>query len=653
MFCSSGTDTELSCHSGHTCEYEKEDENVMFPEPPSGEGTSLLKHHLPTPPTPLIGREQEVMALCALLQRPEVRLVTLTGTGGVGKTRLGLQVANTLIGDFADGVVFVNLAPIIAPPLVMPTISQALNLKECGDQPLLSQLQVHLRDRQLLLLLDNFEQVLNAASQVADLLASCPKLKVMATSRAVLHVRGEHVFVVPPLTIPHPKCLPELITLSQYEAVVLFIQRVQAIKPDFQLLDTNARAVAEICARLDGLPLAIELAAARMKLLSPQALLARLGQRFAVLTGGPRDAPERQLTLRNTIEWSYHLLDATEQRLFRRLAIFVGGCTLDTLEAFCATLDGGAEPVLDGVTSLLDKSFLHRAEQTGGEARLIMLETIREYGLETLTTKGEMEITRETHTAYYLQLAEEAQRAVGDPQEAVWRSRLEAERYNLQAAVCWLLERGEGETALRLGGTLFWYFLGKAATVQGDPARARTLYEESLARAGLLTKALERLANVAIEQGDPTWAAQFLGRAETLRKSMATPISSVDHVAYERSISTARAYLGEKAFAAAWAEGQTIPSEHILADQKPLPKPALTASPASAVAPPSVSQTGLTPREMDVLCLLAQGLTSAQIAEQLVIGLVTVNSHVRSIYSKLGVSSRSAATRYAIEHHLL
>src|SRR5258708_22672847 len=296
-------------------------------------------NNLPVQLTPLIGREKEVATVQNLLQREDVRLVPMTGPGGTGRTRFGLQVAADLSDLFPDGVYFVNLATISDPTLVVSTIAQTLDLKETGDQPLLDLLKGYLRDKHILLLLDNFEQVASAALQVADLLTTCPKLKVIVTSRAVLHVRGEQEFPVPPLAVPDPQHLPDLVALSQYEAVALFVSRAQATNPTFQLTVSNASTIAEICVRLDGLPLAIELAAARAKVLSPQVLLAKLERRLQVLTQGSVDLPERQQTLRNTLAWSYDLLSPQEQRLFRQLSVFLGGFTLEAVEAGSIKVD--------------------------------------------------------------------------------------------------------------------------------------------------------------------------------------------------------------------------------------------------------------------------------------------------------------------------
>jgi predicted ATPase/class 3 adenylate cyclase/tetratricopeptide (TPR) repeat protein len=465
-------------------------------------------NNLPIQSTTLIGREQEVAAVAHLLRREDIRLVTLTGPGGIGKTRLGSQVAAELSDRFADGVFFVNLAPISDPTFVVPAIAQTLDLKETGEQPLHDLLQASLQERQLLLLLDNFEQVLSAASQVADLLAACPRLKVLVTSRFVLHVQGEQEFAVPPLAVPSPTHVPDLMALSQYEAVALFISRAQAVKPDFQVTNANALAVAEICAHLDGLPLAIELAAARVKLLPPQALLVRLGQRLDILTSRERDRPSRQQTLRNTVAWSYHLLDAEEQRLFRRLSVFVGGCTLEAVEAVCADASDGGEAgqVLERVASLIDKSLLQQTEQEGEEPRLLMLETIREYGLEVLAASGEMEITRQAHALYYVTLAEEAEPELTGPRQAMWLQRLEREHDNLRAALQWGLVPGEDkhrrEIALRLGGTLRRFWIVRGQLSEGRNFLEQALVESKGVPASVRVKAFVTAANLANHQGD-------------------------------------------------------------------------------------------------------------------------------------------------------
>jgi predicted ATPase/class 3 adenylate cyclase/DNA-binding CsgD family transcriptional regulator len=452
-------------------------------------------NNLPFQPTPFIGREKEVAALGQLLCREDVRLVTLTGPGGTGKTRLALQVAAELSDLFADGISFVDLAPVNDPALVIVAIAQSLGIREVGGQPLLERLKDELQQRQMLLVLDNFEQVIKAAVRVVDLLATCPQLKVIVTSRVVLHVQVEQEFFVPPLSLPDPNHLPDLGALSQYEAVALFIRRAQRVQPDFQVTNATAPAVAEICVRLDGLPLAIELAAARMKLLSPEALLARLHQPLHVLTSGLHDVVARQQTLRNTIEWSYQLLNDQEQWLFRQLSVFVGGCRLSAIEA--TSPGGAAESVLDTVASLADNSLLLRVEQqTGEEPRFAMLVTIREYALENLAAGGETEAARRAHAAYFLGLAEEAEQGMAGPRQAVLLERLEQEHDNLRAAMQWSLEQAEeGKAmALRLGGALysFWYvrayfsegrdFLERALPRSDEvasPVRAKALYAAS------------------------------------------------------------------------------------------------------------------------------------------------------------------------------
>jgi len=474
---------------------------------------TLERHpnNLPVQFTPFIGREQEVAAVQRLLCRKEVRLLTLTGPGGVGKTRLAVQVAATASSDYADGVHFVSLAPITDSELVVSTIAQALGVREQGSQPLLDSLKDHLGDRQLLLLLDNFEQIMSAAPVVVELLVVAPALKVLVTSRAPLHLSGEHELVVPPLSLPDMQDLPPLDRLTHFEAVRLFVERAQAVQSDFAITEENAAAIAAICHQLDSLPLAIELAAGRIKLFPPQALLPRLTNRLKLLVGGARDLPSRQQTLRATIAWSYDLLDQAEQPLFRRLAVFVGGCTFEAAEAVCDTHRDLGVDVLDAAAQLVDKSLLRQGAQTDGEPRLLMLETIREYALERLAASGEEETILRQHATFFLALAEKAFTKMFSAEQSTWYNRLEVEHANLRAALRWTLERQEAEMGLRLVSVLYRFWRLRNHAHEGRGWLAQVLSQPgAMARTAVRARALTGAGFLAFAQGDFPEAQRLL-----------------------------------------------------------------------------------------------------------------------------------------------
>ncbi len=770
------------------------------------------RHNLPIQRSPLIGREREVASVVSLLRRPEIGLVTLTGPGGTGKTRLALQVAADLLDEFPDGVIFVNLAPLSDPALVVATIAQTLNVTEAGGQPLLETVQAYLRDKTVLLLLDNFEQVVGAAPVVAALLQAAPRLKALVTSRVVLRLSGEHEYTVPPLTLPDPKRLPPLEHLRQYEAVRLFIERAQAAKADFVVTNVNAPAVAEICVRLDGVPLALELAAARSKMLAPEALLARLTNRLKLLTGGARDLPARHQTLRNAIDWSYDLLEPVEQTLFARLAVFVGGCTLEAIEAVC-NADGDLPiDVFGGISSLLDKSLLRQEEGPEGEPRLMMLESIHEYAREWLQASGEAEVLQRQHAEYFLALAEQAVPELEGLQQGTWLERLEADHDNLRTALQWALEREEPEPAVRLSGALgrFWMFrghltegrrwlelalrrggqlvspaagwalamagelaslqsdfrcatafqekaltiyralgdmpgvahllhdLGNLAADQGNLRRGMTLHEDALAlrreqgaiwsiahslsavgymamlqgdygrgealleesvglwrhlrQPGRLADALETLGNAAIERthyvrarvlleesltlyqqlsipmgiafclaafaalaaetGYPEQAARLWGAAEVLRDTHSIALAPVVRARYEWRLASAQSHLDAPQWEVAWAEGRAMSLEQVIAYALE-PMPQELPGPAPSLLARAVPPAGLTEREVEVLRLVAQGLSDQKVADNLIVSRRTVSNHLRSIYGKLQVTSRAGATRLAVEHGLV
>jgi predicted ATPase/serine/threonine protein kinase len=460
-------------------------------------------NNLPVQRTAFIGREPEAAALRQLLSRVDVRLVTLTGPGGIGKTRLALQVAGEIAGQFPGGVCFVALSTVGERGLIASAIAQAVGVSETGNQSPQESLKEYVSglSQPMLLLLDNFEHLVVAAPVIAQLLTIGPKLKAVVTSQAPLHVYGEHEFPVPPLALPDLKSIPPLEALSHLPAVALFVERARAVKHEFVLTKENAPAVASICARLDGLPLAIELAAARIKLLSPSAMLARLESRLNLLTGGALDLPTRQQTLRSTVDWSHGLLNPSEQTLFRRLSVFTGGCTLEGVEAVCDTKGNLGLDVLDGIASMVDKSLAQHVEQVDAETRFVMLSTIREYALERLAGSDDEAATRRAHAAYYLVLAEEgAEDAVSHPE---WLDRLEAEHDNFRMALDYLVKTGDADWGLRLGAALFHFWETREHLTEGRNAIARLLaLKGAAARPKLRARLLFAAAVLAGEQGD-------------------------------------------------------------------------------------------------------------------------------------------------------
>jgi predicted ATPase/DNA-binding SARP family transcriptional activator len=489
------------------------------PPPPRAEG------QLPTPPTPLVGRRLEVAAVAGLLRRDDVRLVTLTGPGGSGKTRLALAVAEELATELRDGALFVDLAPVRDPTLLVSSVARALGLQE-GEEPLPLAIAQHLRERSLLMLLDNLEQLLPGTPFIAELLAAAPRLLVLATSRAPLRLSGEHEYPVPPLPTPGANRTSTFEELTTNDAVRLFVARARAVDLAFELTDARVRDVAEICMRLDGLPLAIELAAARSKLLPAKTIARRLERALEFLTGGARDLPARQQTLRATLDWSHELLSEPERTLFARLAVFVGGCTIDAAEAVCADDD---IDVLTTIASLADESLLRRV----GDDRLAMLETIREYALERLESSTEEAELRRRHAEYFLELAEHADQAAKAAGGAGQLELLELEHDNLRAALGWLHEAGEPEPALRLANALsrFWWLRGYAS--EGRRWLAVVLERSDGQPPQLRTEALRRAAVLAGVQGDYEIARELAEESRALyealgdRHGVALSVSSI------------------------------------------------------------------------------------------------------------------------------
>lgn len=470
-------------------------------------------NNLPLSINPLIGREKELAEIAELLKQR--RLLTLTGPGGSGKTRLALATARGLLTEYTDGAFFVSLEDALDRTTVAAAIGAALGVRESPDRDMEEGIRVYLRERELLLVLDNFERVLDAAPLVSDLLAHAPQLRVIATSRSQLHLSGEQDYQVPPLSIPDPRHLPPLAALSQYEAVALFIERANAVKPGFAVTNENAPAVAEICSRLDGLPLAIELAAAQARLLTPEAILSRLERRLPFLTGGARDLPDRQRTLRSTIDWSFELLETAERQLFARLSAFAGGWTIDAAEDVCNPSTELGIDTLQGLASLADKSLIHPAAGGDSETRFEMLQVMREFAAEKLEAGPDADAVRRRHALHMLILADEAEPQLVRSDLRRWQDKLRREEENLRTALRWALDRGEAEIGMQLAGDLwrFWHYWGefregarwlesmldlpgaeKPTTAralalsglagvrfwQGDVARATALYEEAL-----------------------------------------------------------------------------------------------------------------------------------------------------------------------------
>lgn len=440
-------------------------------EPDSADATSIAhRDRVPAPPGELVGREREVSATTSLLMQPEIRLLTLSGPGGVGKTRLALEAARRVTAAFADGAIFVDLSPLADAGLVLPTIRRALGISSTPGTTPLEQLVEGLRDQRLLLVLDNLEHLLAVAPALGRLLEQSPELTILTTSRQTLHLRAEREYQVHPLPLPDLTEPSSLADLGRIPAVELFVRRAEAVRPAFALTDNNAGTVAEISVRLDGLPLAIELAAARMRVLSPVELLDRLEQRLPLLTGGPHDVPDRHQTLRATIDWSYELLDAAEKRLFRRLSVFAGGFTLDAAEWMSA--DDLPLTTLDLLASLADKHLLRAIEPSDDEAsrdttRFAMLETIREYALSRLRSAGEETTARNRHTDWCVGLAERAQPELTGSNQAYWFSLLERENDNLRTALSWTISTGAAEPALRICGSLYRFWATESLFAEG------------------------------------------------------------------------------------------------------------------------------------------------------------------------------------------
>ena len=483
---------------------------------------SPLLGSLPTTLTRLIGREAEVHALRIVLRRDDVRLVTLTGAGGTGKTRLAIAVAAELHDAFPDGIFFVDLSPLTDPDLVVPTIAAVLGVREVAGQRLIDTLSTFLAPKRVLLLLDNCERVLPATPDIITLVATSPLITILATSREPFRVRGEREFPVPPLPVPTGARLPAVPALAQIPAVALFVERTTGVQPDFALGADNAVAVAAICQRLDGLPLAIELAAARVKVLSPEAVLKRLEPRLPLLTGGGRDLPARQRTMRDTIAWSYDQLSSEGQAFFRRLAVFAGGFTLVAAEA--VAVPNGTHDVLAGVAALVDSSLLGREADLAGEPRFRISEMVREYGLEQLAISGETDDVRERHAGHFLRFAESLMH--GSPLFVNLESAavLTIEHDNLRLALAWFDERAEIDALLRLSTALYGLWLTRGPYCEGLQWIRRALEQSPPMASGPRIEALVAMGRLETFRGDYTRAATFIAEGLTLAREIGDPL---------------------------------------------------------------------------------------------------------------------------------
>lgn len=489
------------------------------------------RFRLPAALTSFVGREREIDAVAAMVRRGDVRLVTLCGPGGVGKTRLAIAVSARLLEDYADGVGFVDLGPVADPGAVCAAIAHALGIPEADEETARDRLKAFLVHRQSLLVIDNFEQVVGAAPILTDLLGACPLLSMLVTSQRALDVYGEHSYTVQPLSLGPNERRDIGIDDAVPEAVSLFAERARAVVPDFALDDENRTAVTTICEQLDGLPLAIELAAARVGVLPPAALATRLSQRLSWLTGGPRDAPPRLQTMRNAINWSYGLLGTGEQAAFRRLAVFVSGSTLEAAEAVIGRLSGerdalaatGPVDPLETIVSLVRGSFLRQSHPANGEMRFTMLETMREYGLELLQQLGEEEAARGAHARYFLQVAEEAERHIWGTDQARWLDRLEAELGNLRAALSWSV-KSDPPVALRLVGALWPFWRTRFCAREGYDWAERALQASENTYTPERANALLGAGTLAWAQGDYQAAASHLESALTSFVNLHDPI---------------------------------------------------------------------------------------------------------------------------------